>query len=557
MQDKYVIGVDYGTDSVRSLVINARSGETVGNSVFEYPRWKKGLYCNPSENQFRQHPLDYLEGLEQSITGALAGLGKDVIMNVEGITIDTTGSTPVAVDRSGMPLALDSRFNEDPDAMFILWKDHTAVKEAAEINELAKTWGGENYTRYEGGVYSSEWFWSKILHVLRGNKKVRENAWSWVEHCDWMPAILTGNTDPLKLKRSRCAAGHKAMWHESFKGLPDQKFLILLDPLLEGLRERLYTQTYTCDIPAGRLTKDWAGKLGLKPGIIVGVGAFDAHLGAVGGEIKPYNLIKVMGTSTCDMLVASPEEIGDRLVGGICGQVDGSIVPGMIGLEAGQSAFGDVYAWFAGLLMWPVVNVIRGFDWLDATIKEKIQTETAEKIITKLSRNAAVLNNQDTAIVALDWLNGRRTPYANQTLKGAITGLSLGSDAPRVFKSLVEATAFGSRMINERFISEGMRIDRVLAVGGVAKKNPFVMQIVADVLNMPVSVAASDQTCALGSAMAASVAAGIHIDIPSAQKAMGAGFEKDYHPNPERAEKYEKLFSVYRKLGSFAEENLT
>lgn len=557
MQDKYVIGVDYGTDSVRSLVINARSGETVGNSVFEYPRWKKGLYCNPSENQFRQHPLDYLEGLEQSITGALAGLGKDVIMNIEGITIDTTGSTPVAVDRSGMPLALDSRFNEDPDAMFILWKDHTAVKEAAEINELAKTWGGENYTRYEGGVYSSEWFWSKILHVLRGNKKVRENAWSWVEHCDWMPAILTGNTDPLKLKRSRCAAGHKAMWHESFKGLPDQKFLILLDPMLEGLRERLYTQTYTCDIPAGRLTKDWAGKLGLKPGIIVGVGAFDAHLGAVGGEIKPYNLIKVMGTSTCDMLVASPEEIGDRLVGGICGQVDGSIVPGMIGLEAGQSAFGDVYAWFASLLMWPVVNVVRGFDWLDTTIKEKIQAETAEKIITELSRNAAALNDQDTAIVALDWLNGRRTPYANQALKGAITGLSLGSDAPRVFKSLVEATAFGSRMINERFISEGMRIDRVLAVGGVAKKNPFVMQIVADVLNMPVSVAASDQTCALGSAMAASVAAGIHRDIPSAQKAMGAGFEKDYHPNPERAEKYEKLFSVYRKLGSFAEENLT
>lgn len=542
MQDKYVIGVDYGTDSVRSLVINSRSGETVGNSVFEYPRWKKGLYCNPSENQFRQHPLDYIEGLEQSITGALAGLGKDVIMNIEGITIDTTGSTPVAVDRSGMPLALDSRFNEDPDAMFILWKDHTAVKEAAEINELAKTWGGENYTRYEGGVYSSEWFWSKILHVLRGNKKVRENAWSWVEHCDWMPAILTGNTDPLKLKRSRCAAGHKAMWHESFKGLPDQKFLILLDPLLEGLRERLYTQTYTCDIPAGRLTKDWAGKLGLKPGIIVGVGAFDAHLGAVGGEIKPYNLIKVMGTSTCDMLVASSEEIGDRLVGGICGQVDGSIVPGMIGLEAGQSAFGDVYAWFASLLMWPVVNVVRGFDWLDTTIKEKIQAETAEKIITELSRNAAALNDQDTAIVALDWLNGRRTPYANQALKGAITGLSLGSDAPRVFKSLVEATAFGSRMINERFISEGMRIDRVLAVGGVAKKNPFVMQIVADVLNMPVSVAASDQTCALGSAMAASVAAGIHRDIPSAQKAMGAGFEKDYHPNPERAEKYEKLF---------------
>ncbi len=557
MQDKYVIGVDYGTDTVRSVVIGTHSGETVGNSVFEYPRWKKGLYCDPSANQFRQHPMDYLEGLEQSVRGALAGLGKDIAMNVEGITIDTTGSTPVAVDRSGTPLALNPRFNEDPDAMFILWKDHTAVKEAAEINELAKTWGGEDFTRYEGGVYSSEWFWSKILHVLRGNKKVRENTWSWVEHCDWMPAILTGNTDPLRIKRSRCAAGHKAMWHESFNGLPDQKFLTLLDPLLAGLRERLYTETFTCDVPAGRLTKDWAEKLGLRPGIIVGVGAFDAHLGAVGGEIKPYNLVKVMGTSTCDMLVATPEEIGDRLVGGICGQVDGSIVPGLTGLEAGQSAFGDVYAWFASLLMWPVANIIPGLAWLDTTIKEKIQAETAEKIITELSRNAAALNDQDTALVALDWLNGRRTPYANQALKGAITGLSLGSDAPRVFRSLVEATAFGSRMINERFISEGMRIDRVLAVGGVAKKNPFVMQIVADVLNKPVSVAASDQTCALGSAMAASVAAGTHRDFPSAQKAMGAGFETDYHPDPERAGKYEKMFSVYRKLGTFTEENLT
>ncbi len=557
MTSKYVIGIDYGTDTVRSVVIDTRNGETAASSVFEYPRWKEGLYCSPADNMFRQHPLDYLEGLEHSVKGALAGMGSEVTSNIAGITIDTTGSTPVAVDRAGTPLALKPEFNNDPDAMFVLWKDHTAVKEASEINRLSKSWGGVDFTRFEGGVYSSEWFWAKVLHILRNNVKVRANAWSWVEHCDWMPALLTGNTDPLTIKRSRCAAGHKAMWHKSFRGLPDPVFLTLLDPLLEGLRDRLYTETYTCDVPAGGLTKEWAERLGLRPGTIVGVGAFDAHLGAVGGEIKPYNLIKVMGTSTCDMLVVSPEEIGDRLVEGICGQVDGSIIPGMTGLEAGQSAFGDVYAWFANLLMWPVTNTIQGFTWLDAFTKEKIQAETAESIITGLSRSAEALNDQDTALVAIDWLNGRRTPYANQALKGAISGLSLGSDAPRVFRSLVEATAFGSRMINERFISEGMRIDRVLAVGGVAKKNPFVMQIVADVLNKPVSVAASDQTCALGSAMAASVAAGIHSDIPAAQKAMGAGFEKEYYPDPARAEKYGKLFSVYRKLGSFAEENLT
>jgi L-ribulokinase len=556
MTRKYVIGLDYGTDSVRSVVVDTYNGETVGTSVFEYPRWKKGLYCDPSANRFRQHPLDYIEGMEHTVKEALKGLSADIINNIVGITVDTTGSTPVPVDRNGLPLSLKHGFENDPDAMFVLWKDHTAVKEAAEINDLAKTWGGTDYTKFEGGVYSSEWFWAKILHILRSSEKVRGNAFSWVEHCDWIPALLTGHTDPLTIKRSRCAAGHKAMWHEDFNGLPEEKFLTKLDPLLTGLREKLFNETFTCDVSAGSLSEEWANRLGLPVSVKVGTGAFDAHLGAIGGEIMPYQLLKVMGTSTCDMLVSPMNEVGDKLVAGICGQVDGSIVPGMLGLEAGQSAFGDIYAWFGKLLMWPVTEIIQKMTWLDVESKERIRNETSDRMISELSNQAASLADEETALVALDWLNGRRTPYANQELKGAISGLSLGSDAPRIFKSLVEATAFGSKMINDRFVSEGVRIDGVIAIGGVAKKNPFVMQIVADVLNMPIKVASSDQTCALGSAMAASVMAGVHRDFGEAQKAMGGGFEKEYKPNHLRAARYNDLYLKYKKLGSFVENEL-
>jgi L-ribulokinase len=556
MINKFVIGIDYGTDSVRSVIVDTSNGKIAGTSVFEYPRWRKGLFCDPQTNQFRQHPLDYIEGLEQSVKGALLGLGEEYRNNIEGITVDTTGSTPVAVDKKGIPLSMKPEFENDPDAMFVLWKDHTAVKEAAEINELARGWGGVDFTKFEGGIYSSEWFWAKILHVMRNSEKVRKNAFSWVEHCDWIPALLTGNTDPLVLKRSRCAAGHKAMWHNDFNGLPDETFLAKLDPVLAGLREKLFRETYTCDAEAGTLSAEWAKRLGLSTKVKVGAGSFDAHMGAIGGEISPFQLVKVMGTSTCDMLVSPIGKGGEKLVAGICGQVDGSIVPGLLGLEAGQSAFGDIYAWFSKLLVWPVTEIISKMNWLDQNTRDRLVQDTADTMIPELSRQAELISEEETALVALDWLNGRRTPDANQTLKGAISGLSLGSDAPRIFKALVEATAFGSRMINDRFISEGVRIDGVIAVGGVAKKNPFVMQIVADVLNMPIKVASSDQTCALGSAMAASVVAGIHKDIAAAQKAMGGGFEKEYHPNPARAEKYETLYARYKKLGSFIEKEL-
>jgi len=557
MKNRYVIGVDYGTDSVRSVIIDAADGTEMASSVVDYPRWKAGKYCNPSDNQFRQHPRDFLEGLEYTIRDALQNAGGLDPGEIIALSVDTTGSTPVAVNKDGTPLSLTDQFSENPNAMFILWKDHTAVKEADEINKLARSWGGIDYTKFEGGVYSSEWFWAKILHVLRGDAGVRGNAFSWVEHCDWIPAILTGNTDPLTLKRSRCAAGHKAMWHEAFGGLPSEEFLVKLDPLLAGLRDRLYRDTFTCEVAVGTLTAEWAKKLGLTEKVRVGVGAFDAHLGAVGGEIEPGYLSKVMGTSTCDMLVAPMKKFGDKLVQGICGQVDGSITPGMLGLEAGQSAFGDVYAWFKNLLMWPIEQFIPKSNSIDSNTKERLISEISDRIIPELSEQAKTIPIEETGIVALDWLNGRRTPDANQNLKGAITGLTLGSDAPRIFRALVEATAFGSKKIIDRFIAEGVEIKGVIALGGVAKKSPFVMQVVADVLNMPIKVARAEQACALGSAMAAAVVGGIYATIEGAQKAIGSGFEKEYIPEPEKAEKYRILYEKYSKLGEFVEKELT
>ena len=549
---KYTIGLDYGSDSVRSLIVNVETGEEVASAVFNYPRWKKQMYCDAAKNRFRQHPKDYLEGLEYTITEALKQAPAGVAENVVGISVDTTGSTPIAVDEKGTPLSLTPGFEENPNAMFVLWKDHTAVKEAEEINQLAKNWKID-FTKFEGGIYSSEWFWAKLLHVIREDAGVYRAAYSWVEHCDWIPAILTGNTNPKTLKRSRCAAGHKAMWHEAFNGLPAEDFLVKLDPLLSGLRDRLYKETFTCDISAGKLTAEWAQKLGLSTNVVVGVGAFDAHLGAVGAEIEPYYLSKVMGTSTCDMLIAPMEEVGDKLVNGICGQVDGSIVPGMMGLEAGQSAFGDIYAWFKQVLEWPLQNILAETKLVDDATKQKLIDETSDKIIAKLSEEAAKIPIAESGIVALDWMNGRRTPDANQALKGAIAGLSLGSDAPRIFRALVEATAFGSKAINDRFIAEGVRIDGVIALGGVAKKSPLVMQIVADVLGMPIKVARSEQACALGSAMAAAVVAGVYKNTAEAQKKMGGGIETEYHPIPENVEKYKALYEQYKKFGKFVE----
>ncbi|MBS1662955.1 MAG: ribulokinase [Bacteroidetes bacterium] len=546
-QEKYVIGVDYGTDSVRSLLVNAADGSEIASAVFYYPRWKDGLFCNPADNRFRQHPLDYVEGLEQTIKSCLAKAGPAIAAGVKAISIDTTGSTPVAVDETGTPLGLLPGFEQNPNALFVLWKDHTGVKEAAEINAHATKFP-VNYLQFVGGIYSSEWFWAKLLHILRVDSEVRKACYSWVEHCDWIPFLLTGGKHIKDMKRGICSAGHKALFSKEFgpSGFPPDEFFATLDPLLKGFTERLGSEAYPADQAAGKLSPEWASRLGLSTDVTVGVGAFDAHMGAVGGQIEPYHLSKVMGTSTCDMLVAPLKEMEGKLVKGICGQVPGSVIPGMLGMEAGQSAFGDAYAWFRNLLSWPLQQ-------LGSSLPKEQIDAIIDKIIPELSRQAAALPDDPQAELAVDWFNGRRTPDANQLLKGAITGIDLGSDAPRLFKAIVEATCFGAKTIVDRFNSEGVTVRGLIGLGGVAKKSPFIMQMMADVMNMPIRIHKSEQTCALGAAMFAATAAGIYPKVEDAMAAIGQGFDATYTPNPARVALYAERFKAYTQLGSYIE----
>lgn len=538
---KYVIGLDFGTDSCRALIVDVRNGDEVATGISFYPRWKAGLYCDAQSNRYRQHPLDYIESMTEAVHTALSHLTEEEIASICGLCFDTTGSTPALTDCNGMPLALNPEFAEEPDAMFILWKDHTAVREAEQINALVKE-RNLDYLLYEGGTYSSEWVWSKVLHVINTNSRVKEAAYSWTEHCDWMTGLVTGNTIPEKMLRSRCAAGHKAMWHERWL-LSSSEVLLELNPSLNRILPHLFTQTYTSDTRAGTLTAEWAGKLGLPQGIAVAVGALDAHMGAVGASVASGVLTRIMGTSTCDIMVAEKHEIGDRCIEGICGQVDGSVLPGFIGLEAGQSAFGDIYAWFRKFMSWPLKDIPEG------EAKQKVM----DTMLIELTREAQALKLSENDIVALDWMNGRRTPYADQNVKGMIAGLTLGSTAPEVFKALVEATAFGSRRIVEHMKAQGLHIDSVNGIGGISKKAPFVMQTLADVLNMPIRIVRSQQTCALGAAMFAAVAAGVYRDIMEAMKYMGSDVEVEYKPDTRRARVYETLYKKYLELAKNAE----
>ena len=543
---KYVIGLDYGTDSCRAVIVEAETGKEVASSVKYYRRWKEGKYCDPSKNQYRQHPLDYIETMEESIREALSQSPDGTAEKVAGISFDTTGSTPVLINRDGTPLSLLPEYAENPNAMFVLWKDHTAIEEAAKINEVAKAWKID-YTAYEGGIYSSEWVWAKIAHVLKEDQSIRKDAYSWVEHCDWMPAILTGKSKPEEILRSRCAAGHKAMWLKEWGGLPSEEFLVAVEPLLRGFRENLYEDTYTSDVKVGYLTAEWAKRLGLTTSVAVGVGAFDCHFGAVGAEIKPKVFVRVIGTSTCDIMVAPYDELQGKLIPGICGQVDGSVIPGMIGLEAGQSAFGDVYAWFKRIVGWSVEQSL---------LPEHIKEQIIDGIIPALEQEATKIPIQENSILATDWMNGRRTPDANQLLKGSITGLTLGSSAPGIYKALVEATAFGSKAIIDRFIENGIEIESVIGIGGISQKSPFVMQTLADVLGMPIKVAKTEQACAFGAAMFAAVVAGIYPKVEDAQKAMGQGFMSEYLPDGNRHKIYLNMYKKYIELGKFTEKTV-
>lgn len=555
---KYVIGLDYGSDSARALVVNAETGETLANSVKYYPRWKKGLYCNPKINQWRQHPKDYLEVLEATVTEALSKCAAGVADNVVGIAFDTTGSTPAFTDETGTPLAMLPEFAENPNAMFVLWKDHTAIKEAEEINEKTKN-AKENYIKYEGGIYSAEWFWAKAIHVLREDPEVAKKAYSIVEYCEWLPAVLTGVSASKDIIRSRCACGHKAMWHKDWNGLPPEEYLESLDTRLKGFRNRLFDETETADKPVGHLCKEWAERLGLKESVVIAGGAYDCHMGAVGAGVTPHTLVRVIGTSTCDVMVASYDEIGKNCIKGICGQVDGSVIPGMVGLEAGQSSFGDVYAMFRRVLEYPVRNILPSIITGSNHSKEEIDKsveEICDKIIVTLTKDAENISISDSTMLATDWINGRRSPDANQLLKGTISGFTLGTTAPQIFRALVEATAFGTKAIVDRFENEGVRIDNVIGIGGIALKSPFVMQTMCDVINKPIKVCNTDQACALGAAMFAATAAGVYSKVEDAITAMNSGFSKEYIPNTNNVKAYAEIYKKYLKLGEFTEKEL-
>jgi len=522
-QNKYCLGIDFGTDSVRCLLVEGTNGNKIAEATCSYPRWKKGLFCNAAQKIFRQHPLDYIESLVTVVQRALKEVDATIINCIGALSIDTTGSTPAPVDINGTPLALLDNFKEDPDAMFYLWKDHSGMQEASDISSYNATLGTEKgiYLDFVGGNYSPEWFWSKWLHLLRKNSPAAKACYCFVEHSDWMPFLLTGGKDVHNIKRNVCAAGHKGLWAQKWEGYPPEAFLAGIDSLLKDVRQRLSSAHYTSDQSAGVISPDWAEKLGLPKDVKIGIGALDAHMGAVGGQIEPYYLSKVIGTSTCDMMVVPEEELKDQLIDGICGQVPGSVIPGMVGMEAGQSAFGDVYSWFSKFLLQSV-------SLLDYPLGEKDN----ERLLQILSRQAASLTIEQWRLlpVSTDWFNGRRSPDVDPGLKAMITGLDLSMDPVMIFASLVEATCFGSQMIVERFINRGVPVKGIIGLGGIAHKSPFVMQLMASVLDRPIKINKSDECCALGAAMFAATQAGWYPDVNQAMAAMGQGFLKTYWP---------------------------
>jgi L-ribulokinase len=529
MPSQYAIGLDYGTNSVRTLVVNTANGREVATAVWNYEHGEAGVILSRDPNQARQHPADYVKGAEISIRRALTGAKRAVsgfkTEQIVGIGVDTTGSTPLPVDCNGRPLAFEKRFAANPAAMAWLWKDHTGVAEAAEITSLARQ-VRPHYLAKCGGVYSSEWFFSKILHCLRTSPRVFEAARTWVECADWIPAMLTGTEAPDRLTVGVCAAGHKAMYNDCWGGYPDAEFLSRLDPKLGELRSRLQPKAWAVDRTAGGLSEAWAKRTGLRQGIPVAVGAFDAHLGGVGAGIGPGTLVKIIGTSTCDMMVVP---VGQPLadVPGLCGIVKGSILPEFYGLEAGQSAVGDIFNWFVNYLQ-PGGRKTGSHEQLSAA---------AAKILPGAS-----------GLLALDWNNGNRTILVDQRLTGMLLGQTLYTTPAEIYRSLIEATAFGALTIINRFEEYGVKVDQIVNCGGIAEKNPLVMQIYADVTGRPMRVSRSAQTCALGAAIAGAVVGGAHPDYFEAQRAMTGLKPKAYAPDPKAHEAYRELYGIYRKL---------
>ena len=523
----FTLGVDFGTNSVRALVVRCSDGAEFGSRVVDYPSGAQGVLLDPKDGLLaRQHPGDYLFGLEESITGALAEAGRKPDFDpskVLGIGLDSTGSSPIPVDAQNRPLALSDRWRANLDAQCWLWKDHTGWREAARITELCAKLRPQ-YIAKCGGVYSSEWFWAKLWHCLNVAPETFNGAFSWVELADWAPSVLAGVADPRLVKRGVCAAGHKALYSDDWGGLPDKEFLSALDPRLADLRDRLYERAYDATEPAGFLCSDWATRLGLAAGIPIAIGEFDVHYGAIGCGVREGALVKVIGTSTCDCAVVSAEKpIAD--IPGICGIVKGAILPGFFGIEAGQSAVGDIFKWW--------VEVVLGGD---AALHAELTAEAAKQ------------RPGQAGLLALDWNNGNRTILVDQRLTGLLLGQDLYTTRADIYRALIEATAFGARAIIERIQEYGVRTDQVVCTGGIAEKNPLLMQIYADVTGCVMQVAGSSQTCALGSAIAAAVLAGAHPDFAAAEAAMTSLRPESYQPVAENRAVYDELYALYREL---------
>jgi L-ribulokinase len=523
----FSLGVDFGTNSVRALIVRCSDGAEYGSRVVDYPSGAQGVLLDPKDGLLaRQHPGDYLFGLEQSVRGALAEAGRKPDFDpakVIGIGVDSTGSSPIPVDDKNLALASSAKWKGDLNAQCWLWKDHTAWREAAKITELCARLRPQ-YIAKCGGIYSSEWFWAKLWHCINVAPETFDAAFSWVELADWIPSVLAGVADPRLVKRGVCAAGHKALYSDEWGGLPDKEFLTALDPRLADLRDRLYERAYDAKEPAGSLSSDWATKLGPRAGIPIAIGEFDVHYGAIGCGVREGTLVKVIGTSTCDCAVVSASKpVAD--IPGICGIVKGAILPDFFGIEAGQSAVGDIFKWW-------VEGVLGG----DAALHAELSAEAAKQ------------RPGQAGLLALDWNNGNRTILVDQRLTGLLLGQDLYTTRADIYRALIEATAFGARAIIERLKEYGVRIDQVVCTGGIAEKNPLLMQIYADVTGCVMEVAGSSQTCALGSAIAAAVLAGAHPDFASAETAMTSLKPESYKPMAENRAVYDQLYALYREL---------
>jgi len=528
MNKTYVIGVDFGTSSVRSVIIDVSNGQELGAGVYNYKNGKDGVILDPQNPLVARHdPKDYLNGLEQSIQTANAEARKSNkifdVKNIVSIGIDATGTTLLPVLKNGTPLSELTQFENNLNAYIWLWKDHSGWAEAEEITLMAKKTHPE-YMEMVGGVYSSEWFWSKILHCIRIDKTINDAAFTWVEVSDWLLFKICGGTDISTIKRGVCAAGHKALFNQDWNGYPDRDFLVELDQGLGKIYDSLKTsEVLSAKHSAGFLNSEWTKKLGLEKSIVVAMPAFDAHFGGVGAGIKPGVLVKTIGTSTCDLMIVQHGEKKLKIPG-MAGIVLDSIVPGYYGIEAGQSAVGDIFNWFVKYI------------------------QPSNKSHKELSKEAMKLQPGESGLLALDWHNGNRTILVDQQLTGMILGLNLQSSPAEIYRCLIEATAFGARIIQEQMEKYDLLINEIIVCGGIPRKDELLMQIYADILGKPLHLSRNIETCALGGAISAAVVAGKYPNFEEAMEKMTAKSNIVFHPIPEHQNIYNELFVLYRNL---------